>query len=142
MKTRTNLETMIFSALCENAKQNDSFMDYTDIGRAIFGNGYLSQTAPIFDKMIKDRMFKVRELAEQNGMLVIPRRKPIRGSSEKKFRILGWKLATVKDEKYIQDELMFKAERINITKVAAVKMLNTAVQNKLIEGNDKLGIAM
>jgi hypothetical protein len=99
---------MILSVLEDELNEStSSFLTIPNIAEAIYGYGYGKRTAFIYNKQIRERMGKVRLLAEQNGMIVIPLRKAIKNDPSKKFRIVGWKIADESDQKYIFDELLF-----------------------------------
>jgi len=138
---RLNLETQILNALYENTKRDNGFMDYHDIGKAIFGNGYISQTYRIFDKMIKGRMFLVREIADRQGILIIPKRKPTTKDKEKRFQILGWKIAMEGDENYITDELTYKINNGEARKSSTLRFANTAVKKGMLESTKILELS-
>jgi len=115
MKTKVALEKKILNVLENNLNGNNIFMTPEDIAVVIYGNEIFSANTVKFKEMqddlikgIKQRMGKVKELAEENGMTIIPRRKPVQNGGEKKFRILGWKILTEGDESFIADELIYK----------------------------------
>lgn len=127
-----NLETEMIAAFREGLKNGMDFMDWNDLGKLIWGNGYIPQTRHIFDKMMSERMGRVREIAEEQGILIIPKRKPTAKNKEKKFRILGWKIAAESDKKYIEDELIYKLNSGTARKNSAVRFIKTAVQNNML----------
>ena len=114
MKTKVALEVKILNVLEINRDSENVFMTPEDITIAIYGNEIFSANTSKFREMqddlirgVKNRMGQVKELAEENGMTVIPRRKPVKGGT-KKFCVLGWKVLTEGDEAFIVDELIYK----------------------------------
>ena len=116
MKTKVSLETKILNTLENNRDGNNVFMSPEDIAIEIYGSEIFSSNTATFrviqDELttkVRQRMGQVKELADENGMTVIPRRKPVKGGT-KKFRIIGWKILTEGDEAFIVDELMYKRQ--------------------------------
>jgi hypothetical protein len=139
------LEKKILKVLEDEFNESGgSFLGINEIGKIIHKDSYQKQTAPIFNKQIRDRMYRVRELAEQNGMLVIPDRIPLVGKAKDKFRIIGWKIAGVEDERYIIDELLFKKRKGEEHTNAFQILKSTAIHNKLIgkEGLKELSVSL
>jgi len=135
---RMNLQTQILQVLEDNLKANGSFMTISDIAGAVFGNGYVKKTAFIHDQMIKERMGQVRELADANGLLIIPKRKPTKNDKNKKFLIEGWKIAVQGfDDDYVYDELMYKRNNGQARTKSFKNLLNKA-QSKGMISSDKL----
>lgn len=137
-----NLVNQIFDVFISNVKSDNRFLDVHDIGQSIFGNGYIPKTYGIFDRMIKTRMYEVREFAEQNGYLIIPKRKPTKNDKTKKFIITSWKIATTGDDNYIRDELAYKISNGEAKKASTIRFANTAVKTGILpEANKILAIA-
>jgi len=128
---KINLETQILAAFHEGLNKGLNWLTNEDIGIMIWGNGYIPQTAHIFNKMIKERMWKVRELAEQEGTLIIPMRKRIPNST-RGFKITAWKIATIDDRKYIEDELMYKLHNGDSRKKSTIRFVKTAVASSML----------
>jgi hypothetical protein len=110
MKKATRAE-QILQIFVENLKINGSFMCWEEIAEKFGGEGYMKKTAPILIEMVKNTMGLVRELADENGYLLIPKRKPTRNDRDKRFIIEGWKIAVAGfDDQYVDDELMYKLQ--------------------------------
>jgi len=106
------LEKKILSVLEDELIDNThAFLTNEEIAKLIYGDAYMKRTAYWLEKTISNCMSKVRDLAEENGMLVIPLRKPTEKDPNKKFRILGWKIYEEGDEIYIVDEFLFKKRK-------------------------------
>jgi len=135
MKKKVSLEKKILAVL-ENELQESAgtFLTIIDIAKEIYGDGYQRRTAYIFNKQVKDRMSKVRELAEQNGMIVIPYRTPIKGNPAIKFKISGWKIADEGDETYIIDELLFKKRKGEEHSESFYKLKTNARRQGIVSG--------
>lgn len=134
-----NLQTQILQVFVDNLKLNGSFIDESDIAKIIFGNGYAKKTAGILEKMVKERMGQVRELADENGYLIIPRRKPTKATENeenpKRFKILGWKIPVKGfDDEYVNDELMYKYQNGQARTESFKKLLNKAQSKGMITG--------
>lgn len=102
------LSKKVLSVLESNlTESSSSFMTDAEIALVIYDGGYMPKTAYWLSKTIRNCMAQVKDLAEENGMIVIPWRSPTKSDPNKKFRILGWKIYEEGDEKYIIDELFF-----------------------------------
>jgi mannitol/fructose-specific phosphotransferase system IIA component (Ntr-type) len=132
---RVNLQTQILQVLQDNLKVNGSFMTISDIAESVFGNGYVKKTSYIHDQMIRERMGYVRELADANGLLIIPKRKPTKEDNNKKFLIQGYKIAVVGfDDQYVFDELMYKQLNGQSRTESFRNLLNKAHDKGMISG--------
>ena len=139
MKKKVSLKKKILSVLVNEAQESaEMFLNLSDIGKTLYGEGYMKKTAHIFDKQIKNCMSSVKELAEQQGLIVIPLREPIitngEPDPEKSFRILGWKIATEGDEKYIIAELLFKKRKGEEHSESFIKLKHNARKQGIISG--------
>jgi len=125
---KLNLETQILQVLKDNSNAGGSFMSSRDVANTMLSGVAVSKKALSEQTLsVKQRMWKVRELAEVNGYLVIPLRAKTKGDKTKKFRILGWKIATAGfDEQYIADELMYKIRNGEARTASFNRMINTA----------------
>lgn len=130
---RPNLQTQVLRVLEDNMKNNGSFLNYDDLASAVYGNGYIRKTANILIQNIKNSMCHVRELADTNGILIIPLRKPTQSNKNNKWQVVGWKIAVKGfDEQYIQDELLFKKRNGEARAASTMRFLAIASENKLI----------
>jgi hypothetical protein len=130
---RPNLQTQVLRVLEDNQKNNGSFLNYDDLASAVYGNGYIRKTASILIQNIKNSMGHVRELADTNGLLIIPLRKPTKANESNKWQVVGWKIAVKGfDEQYIADELLFRKRNGEARNASTMRFLSIARENKLI----------
>ena len=139
MKKKVALMKKVLLVLVNEAQESAGmFLNVSDIGKALYGEGYMKQTSHIFDKQIKNCMGAVKELAEQQGLIVIPLREPIitngKLDPEKTFRIIGWKIAVPGDEKYIMDELFFKKRKGEEHTESFTKLKQNARRQGIVTG--------
>ena len=91
------------------------------------------KTANILIYNIKNSMGHVRELADANGLLIIPLRKPTEANKKNRWCVIGWKIAVKGfDEQYIADELLYKKRNGEARTASTQRFLNAAHENKLI----------
>lgn len=130
---RPNLQTQILRVLEDNLKSNGSFLNYDDLAGIIYGNGYIRKTANILIHNIKNTMGHVRELADANGLLIIPLRKPTKANKNNKWQVVGWKIAVKDfDEQYIADELLYRKRNGEARNASTMRFLSIARENRLI----------
>ena len=139
MKTKVALEVKILNVLENNRDEDNVFMTPEDITVAIYGNEIFLVNTTKFREMqddlvrsVRTRMGQVKELAEENGMTVIPRRKPVKDGT-KKFRVLGWKVLTEGDEAFVVDELIYKRDNGQSRINSFNRLKETAESRGLIE---------
>jgi hypothetical protein len=134
---RTPLKKQILSALVNEVQTNGRFLSAAMIAAEVFGSAYTRKTSWTLIQMVKNNMASVRELADANGMLIIPLRKPTKGNDDKKFIIDGWKIAKSGfDEPYITDELMYKYQNGKARHDSFKRLANTAKDKQLL-GEEK-----
>lgn len=132
---RPNLQTQVLRVLEDNLKNNGSFLNYDDLASAVYGNGYIRKTANILIHNIKNSMGHVRDIADANGLLIIPLRKPTKANKNNKWLVIGWKIAVKGfDEQYIADELLYKKRNGEARTASTLRFINIAKNNGLISG--------
>jgi hypothetical protein len=108
-------------------------MSYSDIASAVFGYGYMRKTARGFIADIRNAMNHTRTLADANGLLLIPLRKPTKANEKNRWQVIGWKIAVMGfDEKYIADELLFRKRMGEARSLSTIRFISAAHDNKLI----------
>lgn len=116
MKKKVSLAAKILNELEINRDNENVFMSAMDLAAAIYGHELFTTKTSKFQAMqeelitcVKQSMCHARDLADENGITVIPKRKLTQFSS-RKFHVLGWKIYTKGDEEFLVDELNYKKE--------------------------------
>jgi hypothetical protein len=138
MKTKIKkiaLETLILEVLSQELTAEHMFLTESQIAYRCNGLSYaknLPRKAPIVGKSVRDRMPKVREIADEKGMTIVADR--IKSHSDEKtgLKILGWRIAGEDDAKYILNELEIRRTLGNGNIRNSDKIETTALRKGLI----------
>jgi hypothetical protein len=133
MNNRTlNLQTKILDCLKRAADKNPlTFMSYEDIAYDLWGNGHTPASWRLVKHglidMVKQRMYFVRQLADENTLMLIPNRPSSKKDKRvKSNHVVGWKIAVRGyDDEYVIDEWMYKKKHVD----AREKSLHGFVNN-------------
>jgi len=153
------LETLILEVFEKELNNGDNFLNDSQIARRATGLSCQlddGRESPITPKSIRDRMPKVREVADENGMtiialrvknLLIPEidkethkkiidpitRKPkLVSNGKKNLKIVGWKIASKNNENYIKDELDLRKNMSKGFEESRLKINGTAKKKGLL----------
>jgi len=135
------LEYLILEVLEKELRENDNFLSDSEIAYRVNGISYekkINRRAPVISKSVKDRMPKVREIADLKGMTIIADRIPSKMDGCTGLRINGWKIASKNDADYIQKELKIRELLRNGYQTSINKITKTATEKGLIVSKEKL----
>jgi len=97
MRVKPGIYYLIFNALVEDNRENkDRFVDMHTLLELMFGNGVNYWTKLAYnetEKQVKQNMFMARKVAEENGLMIVTKRKPTELDPTIKHQAIGWKIA-------------------------------------------------
>jgi len=129
---KTPLAKLILSVLVNEFQSKGRFLSVPMIAQEVFGIGYRKNTALDCIATIKQNMGHVRQLADSNGMLIIPLRKQIKANEDRGKIIVGWKVAGVMDSDYIEKEFLNKIQNGKARYNSAKRFIGSADNKQLI----------
>lgn len=163
MKTeKIPLETLILDVLEKELNNGDNFLNDSQIARRATGLSCQlddGRESPIAAKSVRDRMPRVREVADEKGMTIIALRikdlkEPAKDSNGRKIidpvtkktklvstnskslKVVGWKIASKNNEDYIINELELRTTMRNGFEENRIKISSTAKKKGLLPPNE------
>jgi hypothetical protein len=141
MKQTVSLEMRILDCL-KRTVDNDArqFMSYEDIAYDLWGTGHMRTSSSwkhirhdLID-MVKQRMSKTRDLADQHNLILIADRPASKKDKRvKSNRVSGWKIAVSGfDEEFILDECMYKKRHVNVRQNSYNKLIDSVKGNNML----------
>ena len=132
---KPSIASQIYTLLLKNTKEENAFMTYSDMGSAIFGQGFsFRKHQSELIKMIKTQMFQVSEIAIANGHSIVPSRKETKAKN-RTFMITGWKIPMEADAEYVVKELFYKQNNGKIKEESFNRFKEMNINNKIINDN-------
>ena len=155
MKTeKIALEHLILEVLEKELYNGDDFLTDSEIAYYTNGISYekgFARIAPIQPKSVRDRMPKVREIADNKGMTIIAKRVKdevitvkvynpetkkkeiqVKKNDSKSLKVIGWKIAGKNDQDYIKNELELRETMRNGIENSRAKIERTATKKGLL----------
>jgi hypothetical protein len=148
------LEYLILEVLEKELYNGDEFLTDSEIAYKANGISYekgYGRYAPIVSKSVRDRMPRVREIADEKGMTIIAKRvkdeiktkkvyNPEKRKQElqvvkndsKSLKVIGWKIASTKDTQYIKNELEIRVTLRDAFEDSRSKIQETATKKGLL----------
>lgn len=159
---KTPLETLILGVLEKELNNGDNFLNDSQIARRATGLSCQyndGRESPIMAKSVRDRMPRVREIADEKGMTIIALRvkdlkEPARDDHGKKIidpvtkkaklvstgsknlKVVGWKIASKDNEDYIKNELELRINMRNGFEESRIKIDGTAKKKGLLPSSN------
>jgi len=163
MKTeKIPLETLILEVLEKELGNGDNFLNDSQIARrttALSCQYDDGRESPIMAKSVRDRMPRVREIADEKGMTIIALRvkdlkepakdehgkkikDPVTGkyklvpTGSKNLKVVGWKIASKNNEDYIINELELRINMRNGFEGSRIKIEKSAKNKGLLPSEE------
>lgn len=131
----------IYNALLADENDQQRFMSLTDLAVSIYGEVFYDLKKSHrreLEKQIKQAIHITKELAKQNGRIIISKRKPTEHDPEKKFMAIGWKIANGKsDAQYLLDEMELRTNLQNAHENKKLEYQDFAIQKGIMALNGK-----
>lgn len=139
-----NLEWYILTVLENEVNNKNRFLSDTEIAYRVNGLRYADNQEGSLNyqpRSIRSRMPKVREIADEQQRTIIGLRRSRKDIEKDGNKVVGWKIASLGDEKFIREEIALRRTLSEGNHANASKISVTAKKTGLMADNDQQKIS-